>query len=218
MSFLNVQDRAELLDFLDSIIDYLPLEERERAQLLVKEPSLAEPLSQDELMNQVQRHAILTWPARRAIQQHLESEGAEREWQRMVEVARPTTVLLLKRARERTGAKTLSELLTTPGIESVLHGDERIEVELLRPEIWAELWIANQKDLALRKEEANRELEQMHQRLQKLERFSAQSEKREVLQQKIRGFQDRIYFAGESIPLEQLDEELQLTIGDVLGQ
>lgn len=218
MFFVNLQDRAELLDFLDSIADYLPADEREQALLLLEKQALAEPLSDKELADQISRHAVLSWPARRAIQQHVESEGGEREWLRVLELARPTTAFLLKRMRERTGAQTLSHLLKAPGIESVLHGEERTEIELLRPEIWAELWNASANDLQLRVEEANRELEQMHQRLQKLERFSDQSENKQELQKKIKAFQDRIYFGGEVVPLQELDEELQLTIGDVLGQ
>lgn len=218
MPFVNLQDREELLDFLDSVVDYLPVDERERALVLLEKQALAEPVSEKELADEISRHAVLTWPARRAIQQHVESEGAEREWQRILELARPTTAFLLKRVREQTGSRSLSQTLVAPGVESALHGEERTEIELLRPEIWAELWNASANDLQLRVEEANRELEQMHQRLQKLERFSDQSQNKQELQKKIKAFQDRIYFGGEVVPLQELDEELQLTIGDVLGQ
>ncbi len=216
MSFVNLQDRAELLDFLDAILEYLPADEQDRAREMRNVSALGEPLSDDELAQQVLQYAMLSWPTRRAIQQHIEGEGAEKEWQSLLELARPATVFLLKRAREQTGVRSLSELLAVPQIDSVLQGDERMEVELLRPEIAAELWSTSANDLSLRVEEARRELEHMHQRLQTLERFSEQSENKALLQEKVRTFQDRIYFGGEAIPLAQLDEELQLTIGDVL--
>lgn len=218
MPFLNTQDRAELLDFMDAIAEYLPADEYERATQILDEKSGAEPLSQAELAGRVLQQAVLSWPARRAVQRYVEADGAEVEWERLLETVRPTTAFLLKRLQERTGTRTLSQILALPDIASALQGEERTELELVRPEIWVELWQAQPEELALHTKEANKELEMMHQRLQKLEQFSAQSGKQEALAKKIREFQDRIYFGGESIPLEQLDEELRLTIGDVLGQ
>lgn len=216
MSFLNTQDRAELLAFIDSIVDYLPPEERERAFALLQEKQGAEPLSQAELAGQVLQHAVFTWPARRAVQRFVEAEGAEAEWTKLLETVRPTTAFLLKRLRERTGARSLGQVLGLPEIATVIQGEERTELELVRPEIWIELWQAQPETLASHTQEATKELQAMQQRLQKLEQFSAQSEKKAEVAEKIRDFQDRIYFRGESISLEKLNEELQLTIGDVL--
>lgn len=217
MSFLNTRDRAELLDFMDSIADYLPVDERERAWQILEE-KMEEPLSQAELAGRVLQQAVLTWPARRAIQRYVNAEGAEAEWEKLFETVRPATGFLLKRARERSGARTFSQLLETADIAAAIQGEERTELELVRPEILIDLWRAQPNELQAHTHEANKELAMMHERLQKLEQFSVQSEKRAALAEKIREFQERIYFGGESIPLEKLDEELQLTIGDVLGQ
>lgn len=217
MPFVNLQDRSQTLDFLDSILDYLSTEEKEEALALLGK-SEEESLSQGDLADRVTRSAILSWPARRAVQQYVFSEGSEDEWRRMLDAVRPATAFLLKRTRERLGVQGLSELMATPGIESALHGQERTEIELLQPEIWADIWHDSAEQLVLRVEEANRELEQMHVRLEKLERFLDQAKEREVLEEKIQEYKDRIYFGGEVIPFEQLDEELRLTIGDVLGQ
>jgi hypothetical protein len=218
MSFLNTQDRLELLDFLDSIADYLPLEERERAFASLREKVDGDAIPAAELAEQVLQQAILTWSARRAVQRYVDAEGADIEWQMLLEAVRPSTAFLLKRLRERIGARTLRQVLTSPNISTAIQGEERTEIELVRPEVWIELWLTQSEALLWHAEEAKKELEAMHQRLLKLERFSAQSDKQADMTKKIREFQDRIYFGGESIPLDKLDEELQLTIGDVLGQ
>ncbi len=216
MSFLTTRDRLELLDFMDSIMEYLPSDERERARQLLNDSASHAALSQAELAGRVLQQAVLAWPARRAVQRFVETEGAEFEWRKVLETARPTTGFLLKRLRDRTQTSTLSQLLAHSESGTALQGAEREEIELLQPEIWIECWLAQPEALAGHLREANRELELMHQRLQKLEHFSTQSEKRSELLNKVRSFQERIYFGGASIPLEQLDEELQLTIGDVL--
>lgn len=216
MSFLNTQDRTELLAFIDSIVDYLPAEEQERAFALLSQKSDAELMSQAELAGQVLQHAVFTWPARRAVQRYVDAEGAEAEWESLLEAVRPTTAFLLKRLRDRTGTRTLGQVLAAPESSTAIQGEERTELELVRPEIWIELWRAQSEALVTHTQEANKELQAMQQRLQKLEQFSAQSEKQAEVTEKIRDFQDRIYFRGESISLEKLNEELQLTIGDVL--
>ena len=88
MPFLNTQDRAELLDFMDSIADYLPADERERAWQILEE-KMEEPLSQAELAGRVLQQAVLTWPARRAIQRYVNAEGADAEWEKLFETIRP---------------------------------------------------------------------------------------------------------------------------------
>lgn len=216
MSFLNTQDRAELLAFLESIADYLAPEDRDRALALALEPE--ESLSQAALAGHVLQHAVAAWPRRRAVARYVEAEGVEEEWKRVLEAVRPPTAFLLNRLRERTGTRTIGQLLALPEGFTALQGTHRTELELVRQEIWIELWLTNPEALETHHEEAMRELQAMQQRLQKLEQFSAQSDTQEEAAKKIRDFQDRMYFKGESISLEQLNTELQLTIGDVLGR
>lgn len=216
MSFLNTQDRAELLAFIESIADYLAPEDRDRALALALESE--ESLSQAALAGHVLQHAVAAWPRRRAVARYVEAEGVEEEWKRVLEAVRPATAFLLNRLRERTGARTIGQLLALPESFTAMQGTHRTELELVRPEIWIELWLTNPEALETHHEEAMRELQAMQQRLQKLEQFSSQSDSQEEATKKIRDFQDRMYFKGESISLEQLNTELQLTIGDVLGR
>ncbi len=218
MSFLNTQDRSALLSFLDVIADYLPTEELADALALIENAESENSLSSAELAGRVLQYAVLAWPARRAVQRFVGADGAEAEWQAVSDAVRPTTAYLLKRVREQQGLRTLGQLMESEEAASAIHGSERTEIELLRPEIWIELWSTQPDALQTHAQEAQKELEAMHQRLQKLERFSADSGKKDELLKKVREFQDRIYFSGETISLEKLDEELQLTIGDVLGQ
>lgn len=218
MSFVNAEDRLSLIDFLDSVLDYLPKEQQEEALAFLKRSRDEALVSQDELLEQAKRHAVLSWPARRAVQRFVVADGAGYEWDLLIDATRPTTAYLLRRFRDQTGVNNVSELLAHPESHTALQGEERSEVELVRPEIWANLWSSQEEKLEVHTVEAKKEFEALYQRLQKLRQFAANASQCKQIEKKIRDYEHRTYFDGEAIPLEALDEELKLTIGDVLGQ
>jgi N-acetyl-anhydromuramyl-L-alanine amidase AmpD len=137
----------------------------------------------------------------------------------LLEAVRPETGFLLKRLRERLGSHVLSELLAHEDAAHALHGETRLEVELLRAEILIELWQKQATELQTYVAQAKKDLEARHQRLQKLERYGsdvARGSRANDLQKQIQDFEHRMYFMGEVIPLEELDRALQITIGEVL--
>lgn len=218
MSFVNLEDRLSLIDFLDGILEYLPKEQQEEALTFLQRSRDEALVSQDELLEQAKRQAVLSWPARRAVERFVARDGAVAEWEAMLDVTRPTTAYLLRRFRDRTNVNNVSELLSHPESHMALQGEERSEVELVRPEIWADLWHHQVEGLDVHEIEAKKEFEGLYQRLQKLRQFAASASQRKELEKKIRDYEHRIYFDGEAIPVEALDEELKLTIGDMLGQ
>lgn len=219
MSFVSVENREALIDFLDSIIEYLPEPERQEAFELVHGKKADGAPSDEEFFQYVKRQAMLSWPARKAVKEYSQAEGGEAEWRLLFESVRPETGFLLKRLRERLGSRVLSELLAHEDAAQALQGETRLEVELLRAEILIELWQAQAAELQVHVAQAKKELEARHQRLQKLEQYGSETTRKDrtsELQKQIQGFEHRMYFEGEVIPLEELDQVLQITIGEVL--
>lgn len=207
MSFVARDPREHLVHRLDEFLDYLPEGEQETL----------EELSDEELAERVTHYAILTWPARQAVQRYIDAEGANNEWGRLLEVVRPTTALLLTRLRQRVGGQTLNQLLASAEARSALHEEERQEIDLVRRELWIEFWLLQAAELEAHVVEARKDLEAIHQRLQKLERFAERAKDPAALTEKLRSLQRQIYLEGEMLPIEQLDEELRLTIQDLLA-
>ena len=224
MSLLNLQDRAEIADFIDMLADYLPDAERREAVALVAQADQDQSLAVTELAEQAWFYAKQTWTVRRAVQRFIASDvGADQEWLLVLAAVQPTTALLLSRVRVRYAVASLGQALVLPEASVALQGETREELELVRPEVWVELWRTQSPELLAELREAKTELEERHHRLEKLERFSqamttTTRAAHAALRKKTQGFEERLYLGGEAIPLEELDEALQLTIGDVLTE
>lgn len=206
----------ETIDFIDGLIDYLPATEREEALALLAASSNIEAFSQEQLADVARQYAIITWPAERAVRRYIESQGVEAEWEKLLAAVRPATALLLNRLRTHTKTRTVDQALSSPEALSAIHGETETEIELVRPEIWIDLWNLQSAVLLRELEEAKKEFEGMYQRLEKLRKFSGASDKRKTMEKMLEDFEQKIFFGREVIPLEVLDKELRVTLEDVL--
>lgn len=83
--------------------------------------------------------AAATWPARLAVRWYAETHP-EAFWERLVPRCLPTTQVLLKRLAEQEGTVAYAALLASPQADFALHEAERLELELLLPQVYALLW------------------------------------------------------------------------------
>ena len=97
--------------------------------------------------------AAATWPARLAVRWYAETHP-EALWERLVPRCLPTTQVLLKRLAEQEATVSYSALLASPQADFALHEGERLELELLLPQVYALLWKERSGDMAAELERA----------------------------------------------------------------
>lgn len=97
--------------------------------------------------------AAATWPARLAVRLYA-SAHPEALWERLVPRCLPTTQVLLKRLAEQEGTVSYPEILRSPQADFALHESERLELELLLPQICALLWQDCQNEMGAELERA----------------------------------------------------------------
>ncbi len=97
--------------------------------------------------------AAATWPARLAARWYAETHP-EALWERLVPRCLPTTQVLLKRLAEQEGTVSYAAILASPQADFALHEAERLELELLLPQVYALLWKECSADMASELERA----------------------------------------------------------------
>lgn len=102
------------------------------------------------------RYAEASWSTRRAAQRFAETRP-ELLWEALVPRCLPTTQVLLRRLAEHEGHQRLSALLRAPQADFALHEAERVELELLLPQIHALLWRDHRHEMTAFVEEAEAE-------------------------------------------------------------
>jgi hypothetical protein len=85
------------------------------------------------------RYAEATWPARRAVQRFAMAHP-DMLWSAFIVRCLPTTQVLLQRLSEAAGHQKVSELMRLPQADFALHEPQRVEIELLLPQVYALLW------------------------------------------------------------------------------
>lgn len=106
------------------------------------------------------RYAEATWPARRAVQRFA-LVRPDVLWPAFVARCLPTTQVLLQRLSEAAGHQKLSEILRLPQADFALHEPQRIEIELLLPQVHALLWRDHRSEMQPHLREAEEERAEM---------------------------------------------------------
>lgn len=212
MRYLSLNDPEGIADFMESVIEYLPRKERadyEALEQMVLEKQPMDPLG---LQEQLMALGVHTWVPRRAVDLYTKTmPGAAREWQKLEESLRPTTLFLVSRVRRNTSAMTIEEALRTGEAEYAFDEEERVEIQLLQLEIRIELWLEDQDALKPFVREAQEELEAIQQKMQSFRvqvKRLADSKERDELLAKQEEVEERLFLLTETIPLELLDQEL----------
>lgn len=207
---LNLRDAVEVADFMASVIEYLPEGEQATYQQVIDDIHDHKEPAPEKLVEIVRNLAVLTWPARRALEQFVQGKGAEYEWEAMMADLRPSTSLLMKRLRKNAGTSTLDETMAHPDASFAIHDEQEIEIKMLRPEVRFKLWKEFRDKLTAETQKAKHELTEMRRRLKSMaEEAMRVSRLQDELLSKVGHYEDRIFYGGEVISLEILDKEVQ---------
>ncbi|MCE9585776.1 hypothetical protein K8R04_00450 [Candidatus Uhrbacteria bacterium] len=210
--YLNLHDMTAVADFMESVIDFLPEKDRKPYQQLIDQVHAGEHVPRERLAEAAKNIGAVTWSARRALEHFIATVGAELEWEAMLEQARPATALLLKRLRRSGNTSTLDETLKITDAQYAIGPDQEVEISMLRDEVRYHIWESHHEALGPMIEETQVELEAIKKRLKRLREQAAKSDAatRNRLLDTLDRFEDKLYYGGELIPLESLDEEIRL--------
>lgn len=110
------------------------------------------------------RVATATWPMRQAAKRYAQAE-TDRFWELLVPRCLPTTQVLLHGLAEKERTTSLKKLLASPLADLALHEPERLEIELLLPQLYALAWKEDRAKMSVWLEAANRERDEKQQLL-----------------------------------------------------
>lgn len=221
MRYLSLRDPEAIADFIESVIEYLPVADRAVYESLERSMIENLPVEPQEVQAQLLRLGMETWVPRRAVDLYTKTiEGAAREWQKLEESLRPATLFLISRVRRNTSAMTLEEALRTGEAEYALDDDQRVEIQLLQLEIRIELWLEDQERLTPFIREAEEEFEAIRERLRAaqagVERLEDRQRRTEA-EARLEDVTERLFFLAEAIPVDLLDQELDGSFEAVRG-
>ncbi|MEI7512504.1 MAG: hypothetical protein WCK01_03530 [Candidatus Uhrbacteria bacterium] len=210
--FLDLRDTTAVCDFIESVLGFVPDKDRRPYETVVEEVRGEKgSVTVERLAEMAKNIAAVTWARRRALTRFIETVGSELEWEGVIKNVRPTTATLLKKLRKDGHAPDLASTLAHQDASTLLKDDQEIEIGMIRDEVRANLYDDHAESLVPIIEEAQSELKAMKKRLK---RVRQQADSTTGTQQisyfdKLAALEDRIYFAGEVVPLEVLDAEIQ---------
>jgi len=203
-------------DFAASVMDFLPAKERPQYKKLVDDIRAEKTIAEDRLVESARAIGSATWAERRAFDVFLNGKGADMEWKALLDALKPNTAALLKQLQKSSGAKTVGEALNHSDAAILVHEKENDELALVRPQIRLALWGAHKKEIKPLVARMETERKAIQARLEKMRALAGRTKREsDLLFPKIEAFEDRLYFGGETIPLEILDAEMQFALDDV---
>jgi hypothetical protein len=208
--FLDLRDKPAVIDFMVDALEFAPSQDREKAEKIVAAYQDGEKLHTDKLVNDARSLAIASYPARFAVQRFVSSEGSADEWRKLLSALRPSTTAILKRFRDTNRLTTVDAALSHAEADVALRDEERSEIDHVREQVRHDLWHEKQAALSVLKTEGEQELARYLGKLKSLRDLAVElppSIQDEVFS-KIMRYEDKLFFAGESVPLEILDQEI----------
>ncbi|MFA5129860.1 MAG: hypothetical protein WC477_02955 [Patescibacteria group bacterium] len=211
--YLNLHDRLALTDFMLEAVEYLepndPL--RERVDHVADAAIHGGDVSIETLNEIARETARASWPARIAVVRYLKTpEGKQEEWRRVLAAVSNSTEHLLERFRGSIKKETLQEVLDHEESQTVLHEAERIEIQEVLRHILPSIWKDKKKELLASAKSAKDELGKLEELLTALRRVASQEGtlNPDEIESKVVHYEDRIYYEGEEVPAEILEQEV----------
>lgn len=168
-------------DFLALHFEYLPAGEWSRyekiCEVYLTNGEVAQTLNEQE--KHVRDLALSTWSTRYVLDQYLNKEAPELEWQRLLSVLQPETALLLKRLKLLSHARTLDEAFGHEHASFVLFDVVVNEIGFARAELRISLWQELQELLEEKMGAAERVLNEQRKQLRQLAECVLQEPERE---------------------------------------
>ena len=208
--FLNLMNSAEMVSFLAQWSDWAPTKPKAKAEAFISAYDEGQDVDKAELAQGVKDLAIEIWPARFAITRFFAQEGALVEWDRMIQTVRRSTAHLMERFRQGTGCKSLDELLAHDEFDTAFREEERHEIEQVRQDLRLDYYRTHIQTLQPFVAEGLEIIDGCVERLESLRALSEgwPSLLAEELLNKAKSYEDAIFFKGQHVTLESLDEEL----------
>lgn len=160
-------------------------------------------------LERTDRQAMLTrarevgrgsWPARQVLKEFVSGPGIAHERQALLKAVRPTTAILLARMGKVDSEASLETLLAHPQAMFAFHEPERVEIQLLLPEIWTQLWREHGPTLLVLQRPFEREAASFVHRLQEERSKPMTFERARGLQQ----LEDQVFLIGERVDVEAM--------------
>ena len=212
--YLDFKDRPRVIDFFVEYLDYAPAKDKLAAQKIIHQYETGAKQSADKLAEAARKFAKAVWPARFAMNRYFAEEGKETEWERILSTVRPSTAHLLKRFRQGTGSESLDLTLSHAESEIAFREEECLEIAEVRQQLRHDYWRDKFKTLGMYVKDGEHELKSYLERLDKLRELAAEFSRdlQDEIYSKLTRYEDRIFFEGEVVPLQILDEELKYYI------
>ncbi len=209
--FLDLRDKTAVADFIMENLEFVPVAFRAKAETMVKDLHDGKKVHTDKLAEEAKKIAVASFPARFALNRFFQKEGTKEEWERVIKTIRPSTAHLLKRFRDAAKLVSLDEVLEHAESDVALPDDERIEINEVRKHLREDYWKEHAKNLAQLVKDGQAHLEGYKHRLGKLRDLAVNlpTNLQDEVFSKIRHYEDCIFFEGDLIPLEILDEEIK---------
>jgi hypothetical protein len=210
--YLDLKDRVAMVDFMLDAVEYVesnPL--HERVSHLADAALHGGDVSTEALEEAAREVARASFPARIAVKRYIKtSEGKAEEWRRIVAAVSNSTGHLLERFRSGIPGGSLDDVLSHEESGLALRDAERLEINEVRSHALASLWRDKKTDLAASANEAKTLLDTDEGILAALRRFAFDrpSPNADEIESKVRHYEDRIYYEGEEVDPEILQQEV----------
>jgi hypothetical protein len=209
--FLDLTDRTQVLDFIEDAKEYLAATSLKRVEKTLAESNFGQSLSGEDLVDLATMVGRKSWAARRALRHHLASqEGCDEEWRMVVAAVSDSTAHIMERFRHGTKCTSLDLVMNHEDSGSAFRDVERFEIEQVRRHARQVIWREKHKALAGEEKQAEEMLETIMKRLNALRQLAEETPwiQDEVFA-KLRRFEDKLYFEGDVLVPERLDEEIK---------
>lgn len=189
-----------LADFIEYHSYFLPSAARGDLPVRFTRKQL-EGVDRQTILAQAREVGRESWAARQVLREFVLGPGMMHERQALLKAVRPTTAILITRVGALHPSVGLEMLLERPQAAFAFHDAERMEIQLLLPEIWMMLWDEHGASLRPLQRPFEREAASFAHRLQEERSEPMTFERARVLQT----LEDRVFLLGERVDLEAME-------------
>lgn len=208
--FLDLSSRTRLANFISHWSNFASKGMRKQVDDLVRRYDDGEEIENSRMAEAAKDLAREIWPTRYALDRFFAGEGALVEWDRVEHAVGKSTAHLMDRFRQATDVKSVDELLAHDDFDMSFHDDGNQEIVTTRHHVREDFWQSQSNTLAHLIEEGTGLLEvfERHMKDMRLLAERLPMAMQEELYGKVTKYEDRWLFKGETIPMENLEEEM----------
>jgi len=208
--YLDLSDSTEMINFLSRWLAFSSGKIHSHADSFITDYDDGKVVQEVELANFVREFARGVFPVRYALDLHFNEGGSAEEWSKVEKAVSRSTAHLLSRFRKMSEVSTLNELFQHDDFDITFGEERRVEIEQVRHHVLEDYWAANKNSLQSMVDDGEVVLNKFENIIQKMRDCAAglPTLLQEELYSKITRFEDRVYYQGEVVPLQMLEEEL----------